>query len=48
MVSFVNEEARNYLENRVEAIKFIYNALTNRNIDIEFRSDPVFYTVITA
>lgn len=41
----MNQEAQSFLESRVEAVKFIYHKLTNRDISIEFRSDPVYHQI---
>ena len=41
----VNEEARPYLQDKVETITQIYQALTNRKIAIEFRSELNFAKV---
>ena len=41
----VNEEARPYLQDKVETITQIYQALTNRRIAIEFRSELNFAKV---
>ena len=41
----VSEDSRPYLQDKVETITQIYQALTNRKIAIEFRSEPNFVKV---
>merc|ERR1711881_767735 len=40
---WVNEENRPYLEERADAISQIYEALTHRNIQVDFKNEPKYF-----
>merc|ERR1712019_24643 len=40
---WVNEENRPYLEERADAISQIYESLTHRNIEIDFKNEPKYF-----
>merc|ERR1711985_47906 len=40
---WINEENRAYLEERADAITQIYEALTHRRIEIDFKNEPKFF-----
>merc|ERR1712134_49233 len=40
---WVNEENRQYLEERTDAIQEIYKHLTRRMVDIDFKNEPKYY-----
>merc|ERR1712228_1147016 len=44
---WVNEENRAYLEERADAISQIYEALTHRNIEIDFKNEPKYFKLRT-
>merc|ERR1712159_325118 len=44
---WVNEENRAYLEDRCDAISHIYEALTHRKIDIDFKNEPKYFKLKT-
>merc|ERR1712066_163472 len=44
---WVNEENRPYLEERADAISQIYEALTHRNIEIDFKNEPKYFKLRT-
>merc|ERR1739848_526718 len=39
----INEENRPYLEERADAITQIYEALTHRRIEVDFKNEPKYY-----
>merc|ERR1712241_1002523 len=43
----INEENRAYLEERADAIAQIYDALTHRRIEIDFKNEPKFFKLRT-
>merc|ERR1712183_45089 len=44
---WVNEENKPYLEDRADAITQIYDSLTHRSIDIDFKNEPKYYKLRT-
>merc|ERR1711979_8391 len=42
---WVNEENRAYLEERADAISQIYESLTHRRVDIDFKNEPKYFKV---
>merc|ERR1711998_49571 len=44
---WVNEENKPYLEDRADAITQIYENLTHRSIDIDFKNEPKYYKLRT-
>jgi len=44
---WVNEENKPYLEDRADAITQIYESLTHRSIDIDFKNEPKYYKLRT-
>merc|ERR1711913_5416 len=44
---WVNEENRPYLEERADAISQIYEALTHRSIEIDFKNEPKYFKLRT-
>merc|ERR1711972_355822 len=40
---WVNEENRPYLEERADAISQIYDSLTHRNIEVDFKNEPKYF-----
>merc|ERR1711972_1187392 len=40
---WVNEENRPYLEERADAISQIYESLTHRNIEVDFKNEPKYF-----
>merc|ERR1711953_1572739 len=44
---WVNEENRPYLEERADAISQIYESLTHRNIEIDFKNEPKYVKLRT-
>merc|ERR1712086_72377 len=40
---WVNEENRQYLEERSDAIAHIYESITHRKIEIDFKNEPKYY-----
>jgi hypothetical protein len=41
----LDQADKEYLEDKVEIIQGVYKRITNKEIVIEFRNDPVFYTI---
>merc|ERR1712151_350885 len=44
---WVNEEHRQYLDERADAIRQIYESLTHRNIEIDFKNEPKYFKLRT-
>merc|ERR1712039_533533 len=44
---WVNEENKAYLEDRADAISQIYEALTHRKIDVDFKNEPKYFKLKT-
>merc|ERR1711963_236686 len=40
---WVNEENKSYLEERADAISQIYESLTHRNIEVDFKNEPKYF-----
>lgn len=40
---WVNEENRQYLEERADAIAHIYESLTHRKIEVDFKNEPKYF-----